>query len=75
VACRNRGVEELGRPQQLLRVESFGVRYTAIEAQKGKPGDGTRLEPKLRDGKRDREAEEYCQRESLPDAYGESYRA
>ena len=33
------------------------------------------LEPQRRGGKRDRQAEEYCQRESPPDADGESYRA
>jgi len=35
---------EPGRPQRLLTEESLGVRYTANEAHKGKPGDGTRLE-------------------------------
>ena len=33
------------------------------------------LEPQRRGGKRDRQAEEYCHRESPPDAAGESYRA
>jgi hypothetical protein len=33
------------------------------------------LEPQRRGGKRDRQAEEYCDRESPPDADGESYRA
>ena len=33
------------------------------------------LEPKRRGGKRGRQAEEYCHRESPPDAAGESYRA
>ena len=33
------------------------------------------LEPKRRGGKRGRQAEEYCHRESPPDAEGASYRA
>jgi hypothetical protein len=33
------------------------------------------LEPKRRHGKLSREAEEYCQRESPPEADGESYQA
>jgi len=75
VACRKRDVEELGRPQKLLRVESVGGWYTAIEAREGKPGNGTMPEPERRRGTRSREAEEYCDRESPPDACGESYRA
>ena len=49
---------------------SLGVWSTAREAQKGKPGDGTMLEPQRRGGKRGRQAEEYCHRESPPDAAG-----
>ncbi len=75
VACRKRYVEELGRPHRLLRVGSVGVRYTVSEAQEGKPGNGTMPEPKLRCGKLVRQAKEYCERESPPYAYGESYRA
>jgi hypothetical protein len=74
VACRKRYVEELGRPQRLLRVGSVGGWYTAMEAQEGKPRNGTMLEPKLRSGKLVRQAEEYGKRESPPYAYGESYR-
>ena len=48
VACRKRGVEELGRPHTFLPVENDGVWYTALEARKGKPGDGTILEPERR---------------------------
>jgi hypothetical protein len=47
VACRKRYVEELGRPRRLLRAGSVGGGHTANEARKGKPGDGTMLEPKL----------------------------
>jgi hypothetical protein len=47
VACRKRCVEELGRPHKLLEVGRVGVGYTAMWAQKGKPGHGTMLEPKL----------------------------
>lgn len=75
VACRKRGVEELGRPQRLLHGIRDGVRYTALEARKGKPGDGTRLEPTRCCGTRPRKAEESCQRESLLHASGESYHA
>jgi hypothetical protein len=75
MACRKRYVEELGRPHRLLRGESVGVWYTALEAREGKPGNGTMPEPQLRRGTRDRQAEEYCERESPPDAIGESYQA
>ena len=51
------------------------VRYTEIETRKGKPGHRVMPEPKWRTGKRYRKAEEYCERESLPDAFGESYQA
>jgi hypothetical protein len=74
-ACRKRDVEELGRPQRLLRVESVGDWYTALEAREGKPGHGTMPEPQLRRGTRIRQAEEYGERENPPDASGESYHA
>lgn len=75
MACRKRDVEELGRPQTFLHVGSVGVWYTAPEARKGKPGNGTMLEPEHRCGTRDRQAEKYCHRESPPYAFEESYRA
>ncbi len=75
MACRKRDVEELGRPQKLLHGQRDGVRYTAPEARKGKPGDRTMLEPTRRCETRVREAEEYCQRESPLHASGESYHA
>ncbi len=74
-ACRKRDVKELGRPHRLLRVESVGGWYTAIEAREGKPGNGTMPEPQLRRGTRVRQAEEYGERESPPEAVGESYHA
>jgi hypothetical protein len=46
VACRKRYVEELGRPHGLLAVGRSNVRYTAIEARKGKPGHRAKREPK-----------------------------
>jgi hypothetical protein len=46
VACRKRGVREPRRPHRFLLQGSAGVRYTAHEARKGKPGDRVRLEPK-----------------------------
>jgi hypothetical protein len=75
MACRNRYAEEPGRPQGLLAGESLGVRYTANEAHKGKPGDGTMLEPRAPEWNTAREAEEYCERKSPPQAFGESYQA
>jgi hypothetical protein len=75
MACRKRDVEELGRPQQLLHGASDGIWYTALEAQKGNPGDGTMLEPPCRDAPGARKAEQYWQRERPPSAGGESYRA
>jgi hypothetical protein len=75
VAGRKRGVEERGRPQQFLHEGSDGVWDTALEARKGKPGDGTMLEPTRCDASRAREAEKYWQRERPPYAVGESYRA
>ena len=74
-AGRKRDVEELGRPHRLLRVGSVGGWYTALEAREGKPGHGTMPEPQRRRGTRDRQAEEYGDRESPPDASGESSHA
>jgi len=74
-ACRKRYVEELGRPHRLLCVGSIGEWYTATEAHKGKPGNRTMPEPQLRRGTRVGQAEEYGDRESPPDASGESYQA
>jgi hypothetical protein len=75
VACRKRYVEELGRPHGLLAVGRSNVRYTVIEARKGKLGHRVRQKPKHWGGKRFRQAEEYCERESPPDVHGESYQA
>jgi hypothetical protein len=75
VACRKRGVEELGKPQRLLDVENLGRGYTAPEARKGKPRHGTMLEPTLHGGPGNRQAEPNCHRESPPDADGVSYYA
>lgn len=47
VACRKRGVRELGKPQWAPDVGTAEAGYTDIEAQMGKPGNGTRLEPTL----------------------------
>jgi hypothetical protein len=74
-ACRKRYVEELGRPHRLLRGGSVGGWYTAMEAREGKPGNRTRPEPERRREKPVRQAEEYCKRESPPEASGESYQA
>ena len=74
MACRKRYVEELGRPHRLLRGGSVGGGYTAIEARKGKPGNGTMPEPQLRRGTRVRQAEEYGERERPPDTVGSEAR-
>ena len=46
VACRKRCVREPGKPQGAPVVGTGWARHTAIEARKGKPGNGTMLEPK-----------------------------
>jgi hypothetical protein len=74
-AGRKREAEELGRPHRLLRGGNGAGWYTALEAQKGKPGNSTRPEPGQRRGTLDRQAEKYCERECPPDAAGESYHA
>jgi hypothetical protein len=75
VACRKRCVEELGRPHWFLAVgrPPYGMRV--VRHARGNPE--TDLSRNLSDetGKQYREAEEYCERERLPDADGESYRA
>jgi hypothetical protein len=75
VACRKRCVEELGRPRGLLTAgrSSYGMRLM----RHGRGNPETELCRNLSDetGKRSREAEEYCERESLPHADGESYQA
>jgi len=72
VACRKRDVEERGKPQTLLDRGNRGRWSTAPEAQKGKPGHGTMLEPTLYGEPGIREAEKYCQRESPLDTDGVS---
>jgi hypothetical protein len=76
VACRNRYVEELGRPHRLLAVGRVVVGHTDIEARRGKPGNGAMPEPKAANcNAENRKAEKYCERERLPHADGESYQA
>ena len=53
----------------------MGVRYTANEAPKGKPGYGAMLEPRASKRNTARQAEEYSERESPPQVCGESYQA
>ena len=72
MAGRKRDVEALGKPQTLLYMANYGRWSTAPEAPKGKPGNGTRLEPPLLSGTWDRQAEKSCHRESPPDAAGVS---
>jgi hypothetical protein len=43
---------------------------TATEAHKGKPGDGTMLEPRAPEWNTARQAEKYCERESPPQVLG-----
>jgi group II intron reverse transcriptase/maturase len=54
---------------------SAGTWYTAIEARKGKPGYRAMPEPKHRHVTTPRQAENYCEREKPPHAFGESYQA
>ena len=54
---------------------SAGVRYTAIEARKGKPGYRAMPEPNHMHVTMPRQAEKYCEREKPPHAFGESYQA
>ena len=75
VACRKRDVEERGKPQTLLDVANLGRWSTAPEAPKGKPGNGTRLEPTLHGGTWNRQAEQDGHRESPPDTDGVSSHA
>ena len=75
MACRKRCVEELGRPRGFLGWKKAVVGYAAIETRKGEPGNGVMPKPKRRNRIRNRKAEEYRERESLPDADGESYPA
>jgi hypothetical protein len=70
-----RYVEELGSPHALLAVGRSKVGYIDTKAQKGKPGHRVKREPKRWTGKPYGKAEEYCERESPPDADGESYQA
>jgi len=49
--------------------------YTANEARKGKPGYRTMPEPKPIHVTTPRQADKYCERESPPHAFGESYQA
>jgi hypothetical protein len=74
-AGRKRDAEELGRPQRLLRGGSVAGGYTALEAREGKPGNRAMPEPERRHGNLDRQVEKYCERESPPEASGESYHA
>ena len=74
-ACRKRDGKARGRPHRLLGVGSVGGWYTAIEARTGKPGNSTRPEPQRRRGTRVGQAEESGDRESPPDARGESSHA
>jgi hypothetical protein len=66
---------EPGRPHGLLAEGNLEVRYTANEAHKGKPGYGAMLEPRASKRNTARQAEEYSEKESPPQVYGESYQA
>lgn len=70
-----RCVEELGRRHRLLAVgrPSYGMRI--VRHGRGNPETDLCRNLSGATGKRCREAERYCERESLPDADGESYQA
>jgi hypothetical protein len=74
-AGRQRGVEARGRPQTRLGVERRSRGQTAPAARKGKRGPGTRLDPKLSEGPRPRQAEKDCPRAGPLDAPGASAHA
>ena len=75
MACRKRCVEELGRPRGLLAVgkPSYGIRI--LRHVRGNPGTELCRNLNGETGKQCRKAKEYCERESPPDAHGESYQA
>jgi hypothetical protein len=50
VACRKRCVREPRRPHRLRAGGKPDIRYTAIEARKGKPGHGVKPEPRWTEG-------------------------
>jgi hypothetical protein len=75
VAGQQRDVEALGRPQRIRHVGSGGGGKTVTQAQKGKPGHGTRPAPKRRRGTHDKEAEEDEAKASPPQAGGQSEHA
>ena len=68
-----RYVEELGRSPRFLPVGRRVVRSTAMEARRGNPETGLGWNLSEHGERRTRQAEEYCERESPPDADGESY--
>ena len=65
-------LEAFERPHRLLAVGRGDAGYTAIEIRTGNPATGHywNLHGTLESG--DREAEEWCERDSLPDADGDS---
>ena len=75
MACRERYVEELGRPHGLPTAGRVTQGIRLLRHASGNPDTGQyrNLHGTLESG--DGEAEEYCERESLPDADGESYQA
>ena len=75
VACRKRGVEELGRPQTFLPWKTTVYGLQLLRHGRGNPDTEQcwNLRTMMDDG--GRQAEEYCDRESPPYALGESYRA
>ena len=75
VACRKRYVEELGRPHRLLTEDRGKQGIQLLRHGRGNPDTGLCWNLNGLMGLRARQAEEYCERESPPYAYGESYRA
>jgi hypothetical protein len=75
VACRKRDVEELGRPHRLLPGDRRKAGTQLLRHGRGNPDTDLGGNLNVRMGLGAGEVEEYCQRESPPDAYGEFYHA
>jgi RNA-directed DNA polymerase len=75
VACRKRDVEELGRPHRLLPGDRRKAGTQLLRHGRGNPDTELGWNLNVRMGLGTRQVEEYCQRESPPDASGESYHA
>ena len=74
-ACRKRHVRELGKPLGFPAGGKVNVGHTDTKARKGKPGNGLCWSLSVHWNFQTGQAEEYCERESPPQAVGVSYQA